>query len=212
MQRRSFNWVVALVGIGLAGVVAVSGATALAARSEPSAFELTVEGRWEWNKDDPAYGLPAVLVGTFTSGAPFCGSGTAADVEPPRQTLGGSHRYTCSDGSGSLTLAMTNREAVYGGGIGRGEWTIVEGSGRYASLRGKGTYNGEMLDWTPRTLSRPRFGRHCRGSSMLRTPSRRRSPSRRAGPQSSVVRRAPTRSRSRWHSATTSRGTPSRTC
>jgi hypothetical protein len=39
MQRRSSNWVVALVGIGVAGVVAVSAATAVAARSAASAFE-----------------------------------------------------------------------------------------------------------------------------------------------------------------------------
>ena len=44
MHRRSFNWV-ALVGIGLAGVVAVSAATAPAASSAASPFELVVEGR-----------------------------------------------------------------------------------------------------------------------------------------------------------------------
>jgi hypothetical protein len=145
MHRRSFSWV-ALVGIGLAGVVAVSAATALAARSAASPFELVFQGRWEANwEGDPEYGLPAVLVGTFTSGAPFCESGTADDFLSRDPVL---RRYTCSDGSGSLTLGMTNPLAAYNG-IGHGEWTIVEGSGRYAGLRGKGSYTGEVLEQDP---------------------------------------------------------------
>ncbi len=147
MQRRSFGWVVALVGIGLAGVVAVSAATALAARSAASPFELVFQGRWEANwEGDPSYGLPVVLVGTFTSGAPFCESGTADDPTWSRDPV--RRRYTCSDGSGSLTLGMTNPLAAYNG-IGQGEWTIVEGSGRYAGLRGKGSYTGEVLEQDP---------------------------------------------------------------
>ena len=148
MERRSFNWVVvALVGIGLAGVVAVSAASALAARSAASPFELFYQGHWEadWEAD-PSYGLPAVLVGTFTSGAPFCESGTADDPTWSRDPV--RRRYTCSDGSGSLTLGMTNPLAAYDG-IGQGEWTIVEGSGRYAGLRGKGSYTGEALEQDP---------------------------------------------------------------
>ena len=51
--------------------------------------------------------------------------------------------YTCADGSGTLT---TNQEDWY-------ElkppftdvWNIVEGTGRYADLRGRGTYRGEQL-------------------------------------------------------------------
>jgi hypothetical protein len=142
MQRRSFHWVVAVVGIGLAGVVAVSAATALAARSAASPFELVFQGRYEWDKEVDPDGLLAVLVGTFTSSPPFCEAGTAADRPDSRELV---RRYTCSDGSGTLTLGMTNPEAAYGG-RGRGEWTIVEGSGRYAGLRGKGTYSGEVLE------------------------------------------------------------------
>jgi hypothetical protein len=146
MQRRSFNWV-ALVGVVLAGVVAVSAATALAARPAASPFELVYQGRWEadWERD-PSYGLPAVLVGTFTSGAPFCESGTADYREWARDPV--LRRYTCSDGSGSLTLGMTNPLAAYNG-IGQGDWTIVEGSGRYTGLRGKGSYTGEVVEQDP---------------------------------------------------------------
>jgi len=66
MQRNRFSWV-ALVGIGLAGVVAVSAATAPAARSAASPFELVVQGR----------AVDVILDGTFTASAPFCESGTA---------------------------------------------------------------------------------------------------------------------------------------
>lgn len=125
MQRRSFNWVVALVGIGLAGVVAVSGTTALGARSVASPFELVVQGR----------AVDVILDGTFTSSAPFCESGTATYAPHA-----GEYRelYTCSDGSGSLTFGFMPPGDS-------GGWTIVEGSGRYASLRGKGNYSVENL-------------------------------------------------------------------
>jgi hypothetical protein len=135
MQRRSFNWM-ALVAVGLAGVVAVSAATALAARSAASPFELAFEGSEECVSDGYAC-VDSRVVGTFTSRVPFCESGTAVDVESLM-------RYTCTDGSGSLTLKIgsyrsyqTRSERV---------WTIAEGSGRYAGLRGKGTYSTESLD------------------------------------------------------------------
>ncbi len=159
MRRRPFSWV-ALVGVGLAGVVAVSAATALAARSAASPFELVFQGRHEpWSADcdlnDPMCQIELRHVGTFTSGAPLCESGTAVDLEPPQwRGRAGSppiadvvRRYTCTDGSGSLTLKIANLQAEHGRG--GGEWTIVEGSGRYAGLRGKGTYSGELLGGGP---------------------------------------------------------------
>jgi hypothetical protein len=139
MQRRPFNWVVALVGIGLAGVVAVSAATALAARTAASPFELVFQGRWEGEVDPE--GFPSVFVGTFTSVAPFCDSGTADYPDSDTRV-----RYTCSDGSGSLTIGPSPTPL----GVRRGgEWTIVEGSGQYAGLRGLGTSRNEMLDEDP---------------------------------------------------------------
>ena len=125
MHRRRFSWMVALAVIGLAGVVAVSAATALAARSAASPFELVVEGR----------AVDVILDGTFTSSAPFCESGTAAHAP-----YSGEYRelYTCGDGSGSLTFRFMPPGNF-------GDWRIVEGSGRYASLRGKGRYSVENL-------------------------------------------------------------------
>ncbi len=145
MQRRSLSWV-ALVGVALAGVVAVSAATALAARSAASPFELVFQGRQELVVFGEAI-LDARLVGTFTSGSPFCESGTADDPSWADSV----RRYSCTDGSGSLTLELTNP-------FGRGEddWTIIEGSGRYEGLRGKGTYREEeLLDGNPEHLVVP---------------------------------------------------------
>ena len=122
MQRRSFNWVLALVGVGLAGVVAVSAASARALSSSASPFELVVQGR----------AVDVILDGMFTSSAPFCESGTAAHAPHPHEYR---ELYTCGDGSGSLTFKFMSL----------GDWTIVEGSGRYASLRGEGKYSVENL-------------------------------------------------------------------
>jgi hypothetical protein len=135
MRRRFFNWV-ALAAVGLAGVVAVSATTALGARSAANPFELVFEGSEECVSDGYAC-VDSRVVGTFTSGVPFCESGTAVDVESLM-------RYTCTDGSGSLTLKIGSHR----GYLTRSErvWTIAEGSGRYADLRGKGTYSTETLD------------------------------------------------------------------
>jgi len=120
MHRKRFTF--ALAAIGLAGVVAVSAATALSARSAASPFELVVQG----------HAVDVILDGTFTSSAPFCESGTAAHAPHA-----GEYRelYTCSDGSGSLTFRF----------MPPGDWMIAGGSGGYASLRGKGKYSVENL-------------------------------------------------------------------
>jgi hypothetical protein len=148
MQRRSFSWV-ALVAVGLAGVVAVSAAKALAARSTASTFELVVQGRQELAVFRDVI-FDARLVGTFTSGSPFCESGTAVDPSWAGDTV---RRYTCTDGSGSLTLGISNPQTAVHGGT--GSWTIVEGSGHYAGLHGKGTYREELLDGDPEDLVIP---------------------------------------------------------
>ena len=132
MRRRSFIWV-ALVPVALAGVVAVSAAAAPAARSEPSAFELTVEGTWEWNV---YFGPFQEGTGTFSSRAPFCATGTF--VEDPYVGSATTWRLTCADGTGGLTLSVVEERVV--------RWQIVDGSGSYAGLRGGGSLrSGEAL-------------------------------------------------------------------
>jgi hypothetical protein len=141
MQRRPFNWVVALVGIGLAGVVAVSAASALAARSATSAFELTLEGREVWEVDGDAL-LSDDHRGTFTSRAPFCATGTIDFGANPQ-----GRRFVCDDGTGSLTVSIAQPydPAPYLASWNT-TWRILEGSGSYADLRGKGSLRGDLLD------------------------------------------------------------------
>jgi hypothetical protein len=166
VKSSSLNWVV-LVGIALAGVVAASAATALAARSAASPFELVLTSRYEalppecFEGDalDKPQCFESISVGTFTSGVPFCGSGTTEDVGwfggwPSSTVAGVVRRYTCADGSGSVTLSISNLLAEYRTG-GWGQWAIVEGSGRYEGLRGKGTYTGELLGGDPENAATP---------------------------------------------------------
>jgi hypothetical protein len=125
MQRRSFNWVVALVAVGLAGVVV---ATVLAAPAPAAAtpFELTVEAKL----------LPPDFMasdrGTFRSQARFCARGSfVEDIVDDYVRW----QFTCDDGSGSLTLALPQDPT----------WRIIDGSGSYAGLRGSGSLRFEQL-------------------------------------------------------------------
>ena len=137
-RRRSLNWIV-LVGLVLASVVAVGAATALAARSAASPFELVFEGR-----DEAVVRRRRLFWLAHTSGRSrrahrSASIETAVDLPDPRDVL---MHYTCSDGSGSLTLRIGSHPWP------RSEsgWTIAEGSGRYAGLRGKGKSSSEALD------------------------------------------------------------------
>jgi hypothetical protein len=127
MERRSFKWV-ALVAIGLAGVVAVSAATALAGSTTASAFELTLEGKSTWEDCTWEDCLYASDQGTFRSRAPFCATGTFVHLEAQK-------RFTCDDGTGSLTVWFPPNT----------EWRILDGSGSYAGLRGRGWMQFEKL-------------------------------------------------------------------
>jgi hypothetical protein len=92
--------------------------------------------------------------GTFTSGAPFCGSGTAETAEPSGPFVHLIRRYTCADGSGSVTVRISRLDAEFTTGS-SGEWEITEGSGQYEGLHGKGTYSGELLGGNPADLRAP---------------------------------------------------------
>jgi hypothetical protein len=92
--------------------------------------------------------------GTFTSGAPFCGFGTAETADPSGPLFHLIRRYTCADGSGSVTLRISRLDAEFTTGS-SGDWAIVEGSGLYEGLGGKGTYTGELLGGNVTDISRP---------------------------------------------------------
>jgi len=139
MKRRSFSWVVALVGIGLAGLVAVSAATAPAARTAASAFELTVQGRdtLEWEGDVITL---TDLQWTFRSHAPFCASGTFREYGGPGWS---EWRFTCDDGTGGLTVSIArpwDHTTSW-----NTTWRILDGSGSYAGLKGEGSMRIEVL-------------------------------------------------------------------
>ena len=87
---------------------------------------------------------------------PFCGSGTTEDVGWfERLGVGGVvRRYACADSSGSLTLSISNLLAEYSTGA-SGQWAIVEGSGRYEGLRGRGSYFGELLSGNLADIATP---------------------------------------------------------
>jgi hypothetical protein len=150
---RSSRWAAALA-LGLAGLVGVGAATVLAApadRTAASAFELTLEGALA--------GTPADVTsqGTFRSQAPFCSTGTFVDLGPiGHGNVNGKRRFTCDDGTGSVTVAIAQME-YYPPFCGPSDsvrpsicttWRILEGSGSYARLRGNGSLRAELLsDW-----------------------------------------------------------------
>jgi hypothetical protein len=141
MQRRPSNRA-ALVGIVLAGLVAVTAATALDARSASSAFELTVEGRDTWEMDGDVL-LGVDLQWTFRSRAPFCTTGTFVEFGGPGGTT---WRFTCDDGTGGLTVSIArawnhNPQAS----VWSTTWRVLDGSGSYAGLRGQGSMRIEVL-------------------------------------------------------------------
>jgi hypothetical protein len=87
--------------------------------------------------------------GPFTASAPFCPAGFAADVKvlADETSLTVLRRFTCDDGTGSFTAFLPNVRAEHGARVGR--WQIVDGSGKYASLRGVGTYASVRLSGDP---------------------------------------------------------------
>jgi hypothetical protein len=125
--------VVAVAALALGGrAVASDGASAA-----PQPFELTFAGGragadWAdlgWRRE-----------GTFTASAPLCAAGAATDLahEFPIPEIA-VRSFTCGDASGSVSFrigSFTTEEAADGGGT----WAIVGGAGRYALLRGTGTW------------------------------------------------------------------------
>ena len=152
MFRDRFKWLVicAILPaiIASACLVSVSGATT-AAGASVSSFQFVFDGRHVSVTTPGVLGL--THIGTFTASAPFCASGTVADLEhlSPDSLR---RSYICDDGTGSMTVAHFGKlEAEHVNGA-SGNWVIVSGTGQYVSLRGKGqrtsTYlGGDPDDW-----------------------------------------------------------------
>jgi hypothetical protein len=131
-----------LVGIALCAVLALIPTRASAA---PTPFLLTFQGA---HVVDSNLSSGLRHEGRFTASAPFCSAGRAYDVRDLNETfeLTLLRLHTCDDGSGSFTALMP---AVRGEHGGSGTWKIVEGTGRYATLRGMGTYTGTLISGQP---------------------------------------------------------------
>lgn len=152
MYRDRFKWlsICAILPaiIASACLVSVSGATT-AAGASVSSFQFVFDGRHVPVTIDG--GTDLTHVGTFTASAPFCASGTVADLKV-LGPVGVWRSYICGDGTGSMTVAHSGRrEAEHVTGA-SGSWVILGGTGQYASLRGKGqrtsTYlAGDPDDW-----------------------------------------------------------------
>jgi hypothetical protein len=135
-MRRAFAAIV------LATAIASVAAGAAAA---PSSFTLQFSGSHIPDATRPA-GLRHE--GRFTASAPFCPAGTAVDTKQLDDgvTLTVFRTHTCDDGTGTFTAFMPEVRGEHGG---IGSWKIVEGTGRYATLRGVGTYMGHIVSGDP---------------------------------------------------------------
>jgi hypothetical protein len=134
-----------VAAVALIAAIAMSaiGATALAAPTEASPFELTIESR----QGDLWWLEPGSLQeGTFAARAPFCRSGTVVALPTDVAFM---YRFTCHDGSGSVVVSSADGLFPWFDPFWLAPWTttwrIVEGTGRYVDLRGKGSLRSEIL-------------------------------------------------------------------
>ena len=144
LYRRSPRWA-AVLALGLACLIGVGATTvpAAPARTAASAFELTLDARDTMRWDDEL-NFESRTEGTFRSRAPFCATGTVEAGSVP--TLDGRWPllFTCDDGTGSLTVSdvqVSSGQAAWENTT----WRILDGSGSYADLRGRGPLRRELL-------------------------------------------------------------------
>jgi hypothetical protein len=125
----------------LAAAATIAALTAFASSSTATRFTVAIDGGHESAPVNDAYPFGWRHVGTFTAGKPFCASGTFVDlVYDGLNGLDDVRLFTCGDGSGTVTLVAPTwceHRVPY-----TESWRIVGGTGRYAELRGKGSYRG----------------------------------------------------------------------
>ena len=139
--NRSLVAVVALIAAIATSAV---GASALAAPTEASPFELTLEYQvpWEGPWD------PGSVKGTFAAGAPFCSSGTFVTLAARVGASDPKYRFTCEDGSGSLVASASvgpfDHEFLVP--VLEGSFKVLDGTGSYAGLRGRGSQRSQIVN------------------------------------------------------------------
>jgi hypothetical protein len=136
-MRRPF----AAVGFAIAIAWIATGAAAA-----PTSFTLQFSGKHVPNTN-PALKADLSHEGRFSASAPLCPTGPAVDTKDVElEPLSVMRTHTCDDGTGTFTAFMPTVRGEHGGG---GSWKIVEGTGRYATLRGVGTYTGRLVSGDP---------------------------------------------------------------
>ncbi|HEU0304567.1 MAG TPA: hypothetical protein VFR32_08300 [Gaiellaceae bacterium] len=133
------RYAVAIVGV--AAAVTFGTLSAVAAPSSPTPFKLVVDGKNEAVAPSVAFPNGMRHVGTFAATSPFCPSGSFEDLTNDfLNSFGDSRLYTCDDGSGTLTTEQEDwyeLKPPY-----TSTWRVLGGTGRYADLRGKGSFVG----------------------------------------------------------------------
>jgi hypothetical protein len=132
--------VVVLLQLGIRADTGVSGDFARHLHS----FDLSIRGSYTKTHPSDRFPLGYRYEGRFSASAPFCSTGTSVDLEyrASGNVIVELRRFTCSDGSGSITARM----AICGWGDdhvpswSEGSWRIVEGTGPYRELRGVGMW------------------------------------------------------------------------
>ena len=160
---------VRLVGVAIgAGVAVVFACLSVGATAAPAPFLLTFDGAHPVDTTLP-HGLRHD--GRFTASAPFCSAGRAYDVGHSTDEggfLNVLRIHTCDDGSGSFTADMPTVRGEHGG---TGSWRILEGTGRYATLRGLGTYTGTLISGDPECVRHHQLQDELAGRRRLRRGS-----------------------------------------
>ena len=131
---------IAIVGLGAASAMA-----ALAAGSAAKPFELVLNGGYEY-------------IGGGGRQEASRRRRRSASPDPPWTWTSARRRFTCADGSGSITLHVLDAPSC-----GRRDWSIVEGTGQYAGLRGRGTVRARIGRRTQQHVPGVR-GRRRRGA------------------------------------------------
>lgn len=129
------RWKLATAALGtVVGAVCTTTIFTLTAAATPTPVQVDVIGRHPIGTQRHE--------GTFTATAPFCRSGSFADVVGTRAAW--TRKFTCEDGSGTITIHVSDpfQEHVEGG---TSNWTVRQGTGSFTALRGTGTYRTHVV-------------------------------------------------------------------
>lgn len=141
MGSRKVVFPAVAVLLGIAALVTGIG------RASPSSFELVMDGFHRAAGPPGKFSFGFRHEGPFAASAPFCSSGYAVDLE----LLSGTalRQVACADGSASITVRKLVVQANSQFTHEEGTWTIVEGTGAYLTLRGRGTYVSDFVSGNP---------------------------------------------------------------